>query len=113
MRDAFLRVPRELFVPAFAAEHGLDAVYRDEAIVTKTDEHGTPISSSSQPQIMAIMLERLALEPGLRVLEIGAGTGYNAALLKTIVGPRGRVVSVDVDPELARGARSRLRRGGW
>jgi protein-L-isoaspartate(D-aspartate) O-methyltransferase len=113
VRDAFLRVPREPFVPAFAAEHGLEAVYRDEPIVTKTDEHGLPISSSSQPGIMATMLERLALAPGLRVLEIGAGTGYNAALLKTIVGPRGRVVSVDVDPELAQSARSALRRGGF
>ena len=43
---------------------------------------GEAISSSSQPEMMAIMLEQLALEPGLRVLEIGAGTGYNAALSK-------------------------------
>ena len=113
VRDAFLGVPRELFVPTFSAAHGLEAVYRDDVIVTKTDEHGLPISSSSQPRIMAIMLERLALARGMRVLEIGAGTGYNAALLKTIVGPRGRVVSVDVDPELARSARSALRRGGF
>jgi protein-L-isoaspartate(D-aspartate) O-methyltransferase len=112
VRDAFLAVPRELFVPSFHAEHGLAAVYRDDVIVTKTDEHGRAISSSSQPRVMAAMLERLELEPGQRVLEIGAGTGYNAALLKTIVGPRGRVVSVDVDPEVAHGARAALRRGG-
>jgi protein-L-isoaspartate(D-aspartate) O-methyltransferase len=104
IRDAFLRVPRERFLPG----RSLAEVYRDEAIVTKRDARGMPISSSSQPAIMARMLERLALEPGQRVLEIGAGTGYNAALLKTLVGPRGRVVSVDVDPELARGARRTL-----
>jgi protein-L-isoaspartate(D-aspartate) O-methyltransferase len=108
VRAAFLAVPRERFLPGRPVEE----VYRDEAIVTKRDERGLPISSSSQPQIMARMLERLALEPGQRVLEIGAGTGYNAALLKTIVGPRGRVVSVDVDPELARSAREALRGEG-
>jgi protein-L-isoaspartate(D-aspartate) O-methyltransferase len=104
VRAAFLAVPRERFLPGRPVEE----VYRDDAIVTKRDERGMPISSSSQPQIMARMLERLALEPGQRVLEIGAGTGYNAALLKTIVGRRGRVVTVDVDPELARGARAAL-----
>jgi protein-L-isoaspartate(D-aspartate) O-methyltransferase len=104
VRAAFAAVPRERFLPGRPPEE----VYRDEAIVTKRDERGLPISSSSQPAIMARMLERLALEPGLRVLEIGAGTGYNAALLKTLVGPQGRVVSVDVDPELAREARRAL-----
>src|SRR4051794_16053500 len=80
VRSAFLRVPRELFVPERLAEDGLDAVYRDEAIVTKTGPQGMPMSSSSQPSIMAEMLERLLVEPGMRVLEVGAGTGYNAAL---------------------------------
>ena len=68
-----------------------------------------PTSSSSQPTIMALMLDALRLEPGMRVLEIGAGTGYNAALLERIVGPEGRVVSVDVDPATAAEARKRLR----
>ena len=108
MHAAFLAVPRERFVP----DVPLEQVYRDDVVVTKRDERGIPVSSSSQPQIMARMLERLALDPGQRVLEIGAGTGYNAALLKTIVGPRGRVVTVDVDPELARGARDALRGAG-
>ncbi len=73
---AFRAAPRHLFLPEVPVEQ----VYRDEAIVTKRQD-GVPISSSSQPAIMAIMLEQLALEPGHRVLEIGAGTGYNAALL--------------------------------
>ena len=59
------------------------------------------------------MLDRLDLREGMRVLEIGAGTGYNAALLKTIVGPRGRVVSVDLDREVARKARRALHLGGY
>jgi protein-L-isoaspartate(D-aspartate) O-methyltransferase len=112
VRAAFLEVPRELFVPEFAAREGLDAVYRDEAIITQRDEHGAPTSSSSQPAIMALMLERLDLSEGQRVLEIGAGTGYNAALLSRIVGPRGRVVSIELDRELARRARIALAGAG-
>ena len=108
VRDAFLRVPREHFLPGVPIE----TVYRDDVVVTKTDEHGRAISSSSQPQIMARMLELLDLRPGQRVLEIGAGTGYNAALLKELVGPGGRVATVEVDDELARKARRALRSGG-
>jgi protein-L-isoaspartate(D-aspartate) O-methyltransferase len=113
VRDAFLAVPRELFVPSFAERHGVAAVYRDEAILTKRNAHGAPLSSSSQPAIMALMLEQLALEDGMTVLEIGAGTGYNAALLSLLLGRKGHVVSVDVDPEVARGARRALRAGGY
>ncbi len=113
IRAAFLAVPRELFLPTYAAQHGLEAVYRDEAIPTKWDARRNPISSSSQPAIMAEMLERLELAPGQRVLEIGAGTGYNAALLSHIVGPAGEVTTVDVDLALARSARAALRRGGY
>jgi protein-L-isoaspartate(D-aspartate) O-methyltransferase len=110
---ALLAVPREIFVPEFTAQCGLEAVYRDEAIVTKRDVHGVPVSSSSQPAIMASMLERLDLREGQRVLEIGAGTGYNAALLAEIVGPAGRVISVELDPELAKRSRSVLRQAGY
>lgn len=113
VRDAFLAVPRELFVPEFAEERGLEGVYRDESILTKRDRHGVPLSSSSQPAIMAAMLEQLQLCEGMRVLEIGTGTGYNAALLSVLVGRSGRVASVEVDPELARMARRNLRGGGY
>jgi protein-L-isoaspartate(D-aspartate) O-methyltransferase len=110
---AFLQVPRELFVPAFAAAEGIEAVYRNQVVVTKSDRNGIPLSSSSEPQVMAAMLEALELREGLRVLEIGTGTGYNTALLKTLVGPRGRVVSIDLDRELASAARRALRAGGY
>jgi protein-L-isoaspartate(D-aspartate) O-methyltransferase len=102
-------VPRHLFLP----EQRPEAAYRDDAIVTKRDEAGQPISSSSQPAIMAIMLDQLDLAPGHRVLEIGAGTGYNAALISHIVGPSGRVTSVDIDPELVATAREHLARAGF
>jgi protein-L-isoaspartate(D-aspartate) O-methyltransferase len=106
---ALLAVPRHLFVPEVAVT---DA-YRDDAIVTKRDDEGRPISSSSQPTIMAIMLEQLGLAPGQRVLEIGAGTGYNAALLAQVVGPTGTVVSVDIDPDVVGRARAALDAVGY
>lgn len=110
---AFERVPRECFLPEVAAEEGLEAVYRNEAIVTRRDTRGMPVSSSSQPSIMAAMLGALTLEPGHRVLEVGTGTGYNAALLACVVGPSGRVVSVELDPKLAARASDMLRVGGY
>jgi protein-L-isoaspartate(D-aspartate) O-methyltransferase len=112
VRRAFLRVPRERFVPDFARSEGLEAVYTDQAIVTKKDSRGVPVSSSSQPAIMAPMLERLDVRPGQRVLEIGTGSGYNAALLSELVGRSGEVVSVDIDPDVANRARSALRDAG-
>ncbi|NBE94758.1 MULTISPECIES: methyltransferase, FxLD system [unclassified Nonomuraea] len=105
---AMRAVPRHLFVPGV----GPEVAYRDEPIVTKHDEHGTPISSSSQPAIMAAMLDQLDVRPGHRVLEIGAGTGYNAALLARLAGPGGRVVSVDIDPDIAARASSHLSAAG-
>ncbi len=102
-------VPRHLFLPDLRPE----AAYRDEAIVTRRNEAGQPISSSSQPAIMAIMLEQLDLAPGHRVLEIGAGTGYNAALISHIVGPSGLVSSIDLDPELVATARAHLACAGF
>ncbi len=108
IRRAFLAVPRERFLPEVAEREGLERVYQDQAIVTVKDERGTPASSSSQPSMMASMLEQLDLRPGQRVLEVGAGTGYNAALLAKLVGARGQVVSVELDPATARGARRAL-----
>ncbi len=105
---AFRAVRRRLFLPGVAQ----DIAYSNGVVVTKQRENGESISASSQPAIMAIMLEQLALEPGHRVLEIGAGTGYNAALLAHIVGETGRVVTVDIDEDLAEGARAHLAAAG-
>lgn len=102
--EAFRAVPRHVFLPGVDPERA----YRNEAIPTKLGEGGQPISSSSQPAIMALMLEQLDVQPGHRVLEIGAGTGYNAALLAHLVGETGSVVTVDIDEDLVAGARERL-----
>ncbi|MGI8757688.1 MAG: protein-L-isoaspartate O-methyltransferase family protein [Acidimicrobiales bacterium] len=112
LADAFRTVPRERFLSEVAEREGLEAVYRNEPIVTRRDGRGMPVSSSSQPTVMALMLECLAVAPGQRVLEVGAGTGYNAALLTTLAGAGGHVTSVELDPELAAQAGDALRRGG-
>ncbi len=113
LEQALLRVPRELFLPEIARREGLERIYADEAIVTKRSSQGTPISSSSAPSMMAIMLEQLDLRPGLRVLEIGAGTGYNAALLAELVGNPAAVTTIDIEPDLVEQARQHLARAGY
>ena len=119
LADAFEAVPREAFVPdGFQRRDGrwatpgsagfLEAVYRDDVLVTKL-ENKVPVSSSSQPSLMAIMLSALDLTPGDRVLEIGAGTGYNAALL-THLGAE--VTTIDSQQDVADRARSALKAAG-
>jgi protein-L-isoaspartate(D-aspartate) O-methyltransferase len=107
---AFRAVPRHVFLPELDP---VSQAYQDEAFVIKTDEGGLPVSSSSQPAIMAIMLEQLGMSAGQRVLEIGTGTGYNAALMSRLVGPGGSVVTVDIDPDLADRARAHLTAAGY
>ncbi|APU14740.1 MULTISPECIES: methyltransferase domain-containing protein [Actinoalloteichus] len=72
-----------------------------------------PTSSSSQPSIVADMLAALDPQPGDSVLEIGTGTGWNAALLKHRVGPAGHVTTIEVDPGLAEAARAALDASGF
>jgi protein-L-isoaspartate(D-aspartate) O-methyltransferase len=82
-------------------------VYQDSALVTRLGGRGTFLSSSSQPSLMARMLEALGFTGGERVLEVGTGTGYNAALLCAGLGSA-RVTSVDIDAGLVSEARERL-----
>ncbi|MCZ9339668.1 methyltransferase domain-containing protein, partial [Streptomyces sp. TRM76130] len=70
-------------------------------------------SSSSQPSLMALMLAELRVADGDRVLEIGAGTGYNAALLCHRLGDDGLVTTVDLDPEITDSARRHLDAAGY
>ncbi len=107
VEDAFRNVPRHLFVPDFPIE----MAYADEAVAVQLVD-GVATSSASQPSMMAIMLEQLAVRPGHRVLEIGAGTGYNAALMARMVGPTGSVTAVDIDQELIDSAERHLAAAG-
>jgi protein-L-isoaspartate(D-aspartate) O-methyltransferase len=89
-------------IPTAGAGPGeLRLIYADRALITRlgrstADGAETPISSSSQPSLMAQMLHDLQPAPGMRTLEVGAGTGYNAALLAHVCGPD-RVATIDVD----------------
>jgi len=100
---AMLTVPRHAFLP----DVSLERAYANDAVATKF-AGDVSISSASQPAMVAEMLEQLALEPGMDVLEIGAGTGYNAALLRTLVGPTGHVTTVDIDADITDAARTHL-----
>ncbi|MEV3874670.1 methyltransferase domain-containing protein [Streptomyces sp. NPDC049906] len=122
---AFEAVPRELFVSTFTTRAAgepiayregdpgyLEAVYTDSSLNTQYDVHGTATSSSSQPTVMALMLEALApADDSLPVLDLGTGPGYNAALLSHRYGSP-RVVSRDVDPALVDAAAEHLAAAG-
>ncbi len=91
--------------------HELRLLYADRALTTRLSEPAlgqppVPISSSSQPSLMAEILEDLRLAPGLRTLEIGAGTGYNAALLAHMTG---QVISLEIDCRVLAEAGEHLR----
>lgn len=107
--EAALRVvPRHLFVPGVP----LEQAYADDPVYTKHDDAGVSISAASQPTIVAMMLEQLQAEPGQRILEIGAGTGYNAGLIAHLVGDQGKVTAIDVDDDIVEGARAGLTAAG-
>lgn len=103
-------VPRERFMPAATP---LEVAYGyDNSVVTKRDQHGRAISSVSAAYIQARMLEQAELRPAMTVLEVGSG-GLNAAMLAEVVGPQGRVVSVDIDPEVTERAAALLDETGY
>jgi protein-L-isoaspartate(D-aspartate) O-methyltransferase len=98
--EAMAQVPRHEFVSP-------------ELVHLAYDDSPLPIGSSqtiSQPYIVALMIEAACVSPGGKVLEIGAGSGYAAALLSRIAG---QVVAMERQPELAASARERLERLGY
>ena len=141
-RAAFTEVPRHEFIPELVwrydrdtsahcdliplcrrddPQRWLELAYANAAVKTQVDD-GHPIgeagcgrevtSSASMPAVVAQMLAALEVEPGMRVLEIGTGTGYNAALLAHRLGPE-HIVSVEVDPAVAEHARHALAAAGF
>jgi protein-L-isoaspartate(D-aspartate) O-methyltransferase len=102
--DAFRGVERHRFIPAA----DLQEAYVDDAVSVKHDDTGEMISCISAPSIVATQLEQLGAQPGHKILEAGAATGYNAALLARLVAPGGHVWTVDVDQDLVNGAAEHL-----
>lgn len=105
VEKAFRKVPRHVFVAGIIDPR--DA-YLDEVIPLKLG-----MSTVSQPSVVAIMLKGLKLSPRLKVLEIGTASGYSAALLAELVGPEGKVYTIEIDPQLARQARKALDLAGY
>ncbi|MDT0464796.1 methyltransferase, FxLD system [Streptomyces gibsoniae] len=106
---AIRQVPRHRFLPGVALADAYDS---QKAPVTRQTLGGKTTSSVSAPWLQAVMLRDAALQPGDTVIEIGSG-GYNAALLKEIVGPHGTVITVDIDPYVTDRARRFLDDTGY
>lgn len=137
-KRAALAVPRHVFIPSFfedapgsdgitryqAVESGriLELAYQDRTWVTQLDYGetlpgseavtGVPTSSSTLPSVVLGMLEDLDVSDGMRVLEVGTGTGYSTALLCARLGD-GLVTSVEHDSELSAAAGDRLASLGY
>lgn len=130
-REAFEAVPRHLFVPYYyvgvvggyerrwgesadprTRERWARGAYADAPLATRMRD-GELVSSSSQPSLMAMMLAELRVRDGDRVLEIGAGTGYNAALLAHRLGNDDLVTTIDLEPDITEAARQHLAAAGY
>ncbi|MFF8383366.1 methyltransferase domain-containing protein [Streptomyces kanasensis] len=129
-RAAFAEVPRHLFVPEYhvgvigghewlrhddpdpeARLRWLSGAYEDRPLGTRLHD-GDVVSSASQPSLMADMLHALDVRDGDTALEIGAGTGYNAALLCHRLGDA-HVTTVDLDGDITAAADAHLRQAGY
>ncbi len=101
-RTAFLRVPRHQFVKKYIRdgekieitsenlEENLATIYHNDTIELYSDEENGTYSTMSKPTFVLRMLDLLDLKPGHKVLELGAGSGWNAALMGDIVGGDGK-----------------------
>ncbi|MBD3208562.1 MAG: methyltransferase domain-containing protein [Candidatus Nealsonbacteria bacterium] len=108
VKDAFQKVPRHIFLPDIE----IKKAYKDSSFITKKIGID-PLSSSTQPSLMAPMLENLRVQKGMEVLEMGAGTGYNAAILSELVGEQGKIFTLDIDKDTVEEARSNLISAGY
>lgn len=99
---------RASLAPAVA---GAVAAVQENAFVLRPD--GSLVTQSSSPAIIADLINRLDLHTGMRVLEIGTGSGYSTALLAHLAGTTGHVLSIDITAELVERARHLLLSNGY
>ncbi|MFE1050455.1 methyltransferase, FxLD system [Streptomyces olivaceus] len=111
VETAMRTVPRHAFLP----DAPLQEAYANKSVTIKEnpDEDALPLSCASQPDVVHFMLVQLAVREGDDVFEIGAGTGYNAALLKHLTGPSGHVTTCDIAPDVTAYARRMLDANGY
>ncbi|HZY91353.1 MAG TPA: protein-L-isoaspartate O-methyltransferase [Thermoplasmata archaeon] len=103
LAEAMTRVPRHLFVP----ERYRSSAYADEPLPLPYGD-----ATISAPHMVALQLEFAEPRAGLRILEVGVGFGYLAALLADLTGPSGHVFGIDIESGLVREARRRLGQAG-
>lgn len=118
--EAFLQMPRHLFVHRFESsldghwierneentERHLPLLYQDQPICIFRNENGEVVSTISQPSLVLYMIQLLDLKSGMTVFELGGGSGWHAALMSHLVGPTGKVFSVEIIAELAQQAKA-------
>ncbi len=113
---AFASVPRERFLgpgpwQVFTRSGYVETPSDDPALiyqdVTVAIKKETQVNNG-QPMLHAVCLAALDVQEGETVVQVGAGAGYYSAILATLVGPTGRVLAYEIDPELAARARSNL-----
>lgn len=129
VKDAFLKVQRHYFINDIydydeekdswsskkmqreaPDEESLKHAYTDTPVVISVKENKV-VSTSSQPSLMAYMIELARLKPDSRVLEIGTGSGYNAAVISEIVSEK-NIATIEIDPEVAKQASENIKRSG-
>jgi protein-L-isoaspartate(D-aspartate) O-methyltransferase len=117
-QQAYLATPRHLFVNRYR-EWGIEkwqeidrdnlapylpTLYTDKPLILFGDDDGDIPSTISQPSFVLRMLDLLQIKPGQTIFELGAGSGWNAALMGHLVGSEGHVYSLEIIPEVARTA---------
>lgn len=103
VRNAMLKVPREEFIPPENRQHA----YKDQPLPIG---EGQTISA---PHMVAMICETLELQEGMKILEIGAGFGYNAAVVAELIGPEGHLFTTERIESLAQMAEENLKRTGY
>ncbi|MEU2995762.1 methyltransferase domain-containing protein, partial [Streptomyces griseoincarnatus] len=111
VETAMRTVPRHAFLP----DAPIEEAYANKSVTIKEnpDEDALPLSCASQPDVVHFMLVQLAVRDGDNIFEIGAGTGYNAALLKHLAGKSGQVTTCDIDADVTAYARRTLDANGY
>lgn len=111
VEDAMRTVPRHEFLPAAT----LEEAYANQAVTIKHNpvQDALPLSCASQPDVVFFMLAQLGIREDDNIYEAGAGTGYNAALMKRLTGPSGHVTTADVHEDVAAHARKMLDATGY
>ncbi len=113
--DAYMALPRHEFLDRFSPDYiswlesspeNMPYIYSDTTLLLY--ERQNFVSTISQPSFVLKMLDMLELKPGMRVFELGTGSGWNAAMMGHLVGLEGEVLSYEIIPEMAKQAQSHI-----